>query len=177
MLSWKYFPVLFANKENEYTKFIIKVLLVSFIYIWVSNVEEIKAFCVDRILPLPDPDSLLGASGAIMQWYMTSAVTNVVLAVSSCLLCAFGDELYAVYMGIVQYLFMLSMGIYGLFLIFSRNMPPECTDITKKNNVAFTVLCFVSPFHILDTFWVYCATVQSVCNVQNTHAYLLMEKA
>jgi len=78
MVSWKYFPVLFLNKENEYTKFIIKVLLFSFIYIWIFNVKEIKTLCADRMLPLPDPDLLLGASGAIMQWYMTSAVTNVV---------------------------------------------------------------------------------------------------
>ena len=79
MLSWKNFPMLYRNKENEYMRYIIKMLIFLFIDILKLNVNESNDSCADFIV----------------QWYKTSAVGNIVLIVLSVLLCSFGDELYA----------------------------------------------------------------------------------
>jgi hypothetical protein len=158
MMSWRYFPILYKNKEDEYMKYMIKMITFLLIDILIINVDRSSDLCADLS----------------MQWYKTSAVGNIILIFLSVLLCSFGDELYAVYLGLVHYLFIMGTGVYGLFLIFDKIMPQVCKDITKKTNTAFAVICFLSLIRILETLRVSYILLKSRNFVQDTDAYFLV---
>jgi len=55
-------------------------------------------------------------------------------------------------------------------------MPQECTNVTKNINIAFAVLCFMSPLQILETLRVSYEIVKSAHNVQDTVLFLILSR-
>jgi len=87
-----------------------------------------------------DTDSLLGSSGSIILWFRICGISRVVIVILQLLsLTKSNTSVFATLMSLYL-LFVFGMSVYGLHLIFGKEMPQQCIDYEMGNNLAYVVL-------------------------------------
>jgi len=151
---------MFDNPTDELKRFLFSTIFWGSLYIYIGYSQMTSEFCavdvtfskINNVIvqnpAILDPDSLLGESGSIIQWFRILGITQVVMAGVSLMSTACSEVSCQFIMLVVQLLFQCGMGIYGIVLFFAGTIPSQCINFEMGNNVAYSALAFLSILNI-----------------------------